>query len=425
MHMTRRALLGHGAATALAALWPRSASAASFRVGVGRDPDAYAATRRALDASGEWPSAAVSGRTVVIKPNLVSARPAATGVTTDPEVVRAIVDQALADGAAAVRIVEDSNDGAVFTACGYDVFADYDPDGRVELVNLERTSQVLAPVRGGMAYTAIYVAELLLRDDVVFVSAAKLKTHGDAVASLTMKNLFGLPGYDRYVSYWPYGRFAMHDRSLHQTIVDINRLRPVHFAVLDGMWAMEGPGPLSGWPVRMDTVLAGRNALAVDRVGLSLMQLPQRAVRHLDYAARVGLGPLEVEQVTVAGDTPLTRPFAVPRLPPFVEYPSVWPAAFIPSAGQATTVRIYYAQPCIRTVDILGLHEDHPAVDLVRTLRPYETRGQGWDALAWDGRTNDGTLVPAGRYAAHVRAFQPTADGRPMDGMAWTWVVAA
>jgi hypothetical protein len=174
----------------------------------------------------------------------------------------------------------------------------------------------------------------------------------------------------------------------------------------------------------MDTVLAGRNALAVDRVGVAMMQLSQRAVRHLDYGARVGLGPLDLDQITVAGDALVTRPFAIPRLPPFVEYPSVSPVAFSPSSGESATVRIYYRDPCLRTVDVLRLYEDRPGVDLVRTLRPWESRASGWDVLAWDGRADDGSLAPPGRYAAHVRAFQPTADGRPMDGMGWVWVLS-
>jgi len=207
--------------------------------------------------------------------------------------------------------------------------------------------------------------------------------------------------------------------------VDLNRLRPVDFAVLDGIWGMEGNGPLYGSPVRMDTVLAGRNALAVDRVALSLIQLSQRAVRHLDYGARSGLGPLELEEITLAGDSLAPRAFALPRLPPYVEYPRVYPASFNPSAGQRTTVGVYYCQPCIRTLDILRLYDDHPAVDLIRTLSPYTGKPQGYEFVTWDGRADDGSLAPAGRYAAHVRAFQPSADGRPTDGMAWISVLAS
>jgi uncharacterized protein (DUF362 family) len=57
----------------------------------------------------------------------------------------------------------------------------------------------------------------VMRPDVVFVSAAKLKTHGAAGMTLSLKNLLGLPP---------------HDRSVPQTIVDLNCLRPVDFAVI-------------------------------------------------------------------------------------------------------------------------------------------------------------------------------------------------
>ena len=66
-----------------------------YRVGIGRRFDAYASTRRAVEVCGEWPSSAMAGRTVAIKPNLVLPLPAETGVTTDPQVVRALVDMAI------------------------------------------------------------------------------------------------------------------------------------------------------------------------------------------------------------------------------------------------------------------------------------------------------------------------------------------
>src|SRR5262249_17838976 len=84
----------------LLAAGPRLASAAPFQGGAGTSTDAYLATQRAIAACGQWPAASVAGRTVVIKPNLVGAAPASSGITTDPQAVRAVVDQALAAGAA-------------------------------------------------------------------------------------------------------------------------------------------------------------------------------------------------------------------------------------------------------------------------------------------------------------------------------------
>ena len=109
---------------------------AGWRVGVGRSVDAYDATLRAIDASAEWPEAAIGGRTVIIKPNLVGGGSTQGGVTTDPHAVRAVVDRALASRASQVLIVEGGNPAAPFGPCGYDFFRTYDPDGRVTLVDL-------------------------------------------------------------------------------------------------------------------------------------------------------------------------------------------------------------------------------------------------------------------------------------------------
>lgn len=229
MRLSRRALLRLTSSVPFALLPARLGAAAGYRVGVGRSAHPYVATLRALAFSGEWP--AVGGRVVVIKPNLVAPEPASSGVTTDPGVVRALVDRALADGAREVLIVEAGPRGAHFAACGYGYFQSYDPLGRVRLVDLTYEPVSLAPVPNGLAYSAVYTPDLLLQPDTVFVSVAKLKTHGDAVASFSMKNLFGNPAVDRYLSQLPAGRFAMHDRGVHQVVVDLNLLRPVDFAV--------------------------------------------------------------------------------------------------------------------------------------------------------------------------------------------------
>src|SRR5207237_8481021 len=110
-----------------------------------------------------------------------------------------------------------------------------------------------------------------------------MKAHVEALATLCVKNTFGIPDIDQYISNVPAGRFAMHDRGLHQAICDVYRLRPSDFCVIDAIWGMEGSGPVSGNPVQMNTVIAGRNAVAVDRTALYMMGISQNAVRYLNY----------------------------------------------------------------------------------------------------------------------------------------------
>jgi uncharacterized protein (DUF362 family) len=425
MAIDRRSFLRLGAASSIGLLaLPRLAAASGWVVGVGRDPNAYTATLRAIDACGEWPLLGMAGRTVVIKPNLVAPLPASTGTTTDPEAVRAVVDRALADGAAEALIVETAATGAHFGPCGYGFFDSYDPLGRVRLVDLGTLPLALAPVPGGLAYSAMWIPALLLRDDIVFVSIGKLKVHIETLVTLSTKNLFGLPGVASYPSSSRVseGRMAMHDRGASQAIVDINKLRPVHFALVEGIWGMDGVGPALGTPVRMDLVLAGRNAVAVDCAALASMALPPFAARHLVYASREGLGPSSVGDVTVLGDPLPTRPFSLAALSPLMEFPHASPAAFNPLLGGSTTAVTWYAERCVRTIDVLRLYEDTPAADVVRTLAPYAYYGPGFDVVTWDGRDRDGLIVPPGRYAIHVRAFSTRVRAFPTDGVCWVTV---
>jgi uncharacterized protein (DUF362 family) len=417
--LTRRSFLQLGATASLGVFASAPpAAGAGFRVGIGSDPDAYAATSRAIAASGDWPSLAIAGRRVIIKPNLVSPLPSTTGLTTDPQVVRAVVDQALGAGAAQVLIVESGPRGASFSACGYDFFGTYDPLGRVQLVDLSTQATTLAPVPGGgLAYSAIRVPAPVLDPSAVFVSVGKMKTHNETLATLSTKNLFGLPDVHSYVSQPPAGRFAMHDRGINEAIVDVNQLRPIHFSVIDAMWGMEGAGPLYGTPIQVNAVLAGLNAVAVDRAALTVMQIPQQAVRHLAYAARFGLGPADASNIIVAGDALPPQPFALPIISPVVEYPRLVPSAFRPAAGQRTAIALWYAETCMRRLEIVRLYDDSTEVDLIRTIADYAQVTSGYEWSAWDGTDDSGGIVPAGRYAVHVRCYSLRADVRHSDAV--------
>jgi len=402
----------------------RSAFAAPYRVGVGRSADPYEATLRAVAASGEWPAGKILGKTVAIKPNLVVPMAADSGVTTDPEVVRALVDLALEAGAAEVFIIEDAVRGDHFSACGYGFFHAYDP--RVRLVYQSDEPLVLAKVPRGLTHLRMYIAEILLSDDVIFMSAAKLKTHSHTHATLAMKNLIGLAPVEKYRIPPDEWRFPLHDRGISQAIVDLNLLRPVDYAVVDGVVGMEGDGPVSGDPVHMDMVIAGKNVVAVDRVCLEATRLPQRGVLHLAYAAHKGMGPKNLRDVQILGDPFTPRPFRwPPGLPPLLAYPRLYPKVFAPRAGQKVRI-IYrlYPFPCFRRVNIWRTRETSPELDHIRVLREWESRPPGDEVLTWDGRDDSGAIVPSGIYCANVEA-EYRDSGTSVHASGWVWVMGS
>jgi uncharacterized protein (DUF362 family) len=430
--VTRRGFLQlGGAAAALTAaasagsplVWP---SPGPYRVGVGRDLDAYAATVRAVLASEDWQALDLVGRKVVIKPNLVMPAPADQGGSTDPECVRALADLALAGGAAEVWVVESSPGSDNFSACGYDPLHGYG-GGLVSLIDAQSLTRSLFPVPGGLTYDRLWQRDALLAPDVVFVSAAKLKLHLEAHVTLAMKNLVGLLPVEAYLPqdpFWP--RWSMHHRGLHQAIVDMNLVRPIDFAVVEGIWGMEGLSPLWGTPVHAQTVLAGSNAVAVDRVAVHTMGLSQRVVKHLSYAARLGLGPTGLSEIELRGDALVPTTFRPRSTTPIIEYPRPFPAVFAPAAGQSTCLVGWYGEPCVRTVRVMRAYDDDPSVSTVRALAPAATRDPGFELLRWDGRADDGSLVAPGRYAVHVTANPVSGQGGlPPPAYAVGWVEVA
>jgi uncharacterized protein (DUF362 family) len=399
----RRFLQLTGGGLAWLAAGQRRASATHYKVGLGHSADPYEATLRAVMASRQWPGPwGIAGRKVVIKPNLVVGMPTDTGATTDPEVVRALTDMALGAGAAEVIIIEGGIDGAHFSACGYDFFNSYHP--HVALADLSEEPVSLAKVPDGMAYKRIYVPDTVLGDDVFFISAAKLKTHFHTHATLSVKNLLGLAPVQIYHESGDEWRWVMHYRGISQVLVDLNLVRPADFAVVDGVIAMQGEGPVGGLPAELDIVVAGSNAVAVDRACLWATALPQRGVKHLNYASRRGMGPADMDAIEVLGDPFQPRPLMWPfTLPPLLEYPKSVPPKFVPRT-QEVSIFYHVAQPCRTRVEIVLTSELSPDVTVIRTLRELAPCPPGRNELSWDGRDDDDHVVPPGRYTVRVMA---------------------
>lgn len=380
-------------------------SAVSYLVGAGSSTDPYTAASTALSACMQFP-ASLSGQTVVIKPNLVVARPSTSGATTDPMVVQAIVDLAIARGATQILIVEAAPPGkpSNFDACGYTtVFQTYP---QVQLVDLRTGTYVLTPVPGGgHAYQSMWVPSLVLQPNTFFISAGKLKTHMYAVVTLSMKNLVGLASETPYFTgnnQLP--REDLHFRGIDLSIVDLNLVRPIGFSVIDGVWGMEGQGPVTGTPIAMNVVLAGLNPVAVDRVGLNVMEFPQNAVPHLTYASQAGLGPPDTSNVTVMGDTFTPAHFIRAKTPPVLWQPVATPNTISISAVQSTSIAYRIRTSCYTRAEIIQDRDVTPGVVLVRTLHDLVPVSPPAESVVWDGTSDAGTPVAPGTYLARIQA---------------------
>jgi hypothetical protein len=197
----------------------------------------------------------------------------------------------------------------------------------------------------------------------------------------------------------------LHLRSINQSIIDLNMIRPIDFAVIDGVWGMDGEGPTSGNPVATNVVLAGLNPVAVDRVGLNVMEFAQNSVTYLGYASQAGLGPPNTNNVILLGDTYTPYPYVPAITPPILYQPVATPNTISISAGQSTSIKYAIAANSFTLVEIIQDSDVTPSVDVIRTLHGYKMVLAPGESVTWNGRTGAGTAVAPGTYLARVQAI--------------------
>jgi len=248
-----------------------------------------------------------SGDVVVIKPNLGLGTDRQQ--ITDWEGVRPVVDRAWAAGASRVIIGEGMPIGVGlehYTEVGYTThitnveYLDFNDTASVPTYNVLAENGLWEPGQTLVMPQVYYDAD-------VVITMPQLKTHMRAGVSLSLKNAFGVPPVAAYSSgggiTW---RDLLHSEyGIRKSIPHINVCRKPDLVVVDAILGGEGDGPWGTDPVEMNAVLAGTDPVAVDTVCTALMGFEPHRIRHLAYAAYIGLGTDDLDRIVVAG-TPLS-----------------------------------------------------------------------------------------------------------------------
>lgn len=242
--------------------------------------------------------AEIRGRRILLKPNLIETTPGAQHICTQPQVICAAAEAFLSLGAARIIIAEGSGHSR-------DMLRVVEETGLADLLRVQKLTFVdlnhddLIIRRNAGNFTGIRDLTLPAILDQVdwIVSMPKMKTHHWAGVTVSMKNLFGLmPGV---VYGWPKNVF--HVAGIHQSILDIHATVLPHFAIVDGIIAMEGDGPIMGTPKPAGVILMGRDLAAVDATTARVMGVDPLKVPYLK-AARGWLGTISSEKIAQQGE---------------------------------------------------------------------------------------------------------------------------
>jgi uncharacterized protein (DUF362 family) len=237
------------------------------------------------------------GDVVIIKPNVCSASKPGSAVTTDPRVARAVADLVKEKGGRAIigeasgvaDITEEALDAggyAELRKAGYEVI---DLKGK-DIVY----KKVLIPQ--GKAIKEANIPEIVLNAKLV-VSVPVMKTHDSQKATLAMKNMKGiLPDVLKKKFHTVYG--------VTQSVIDLMSAVKPGLAVVDGILAMEGIGPMLGTPVELGVIIAGKDIVSVDAVAGAVMGFAPEEIPLVDGAGKQGIGISDLKKIEVVG-TPI------------------------------------------------------------------------------------------------------------------------
>ncbi len=124
-----------------------------------------------------------------------------------------------------------------------------------------------------------------------------VKTHVFTTTTGAMKNAFG--GLLNERRHWTHP-------VIHETLVDLLRIqKKIHkglFAVMDGTFAGDGPGPRCMDPQVKNVMLASSDQVAIDAVAAKLMGFDPMELRYLRLAHDAGLGCADPAKIRIVGD---------------------------------------------------------------------------------------------------------------------------
>ena len=263
--------------------------------------------RDGLAASG-LDAAALNGKKVLLKPNMVEPSRESPHMTTHPAVILAAAEVFRGFGAIVTVGEAPGHVRDTDMALAESGVREALDSSKLTFADLNYQEVAWIENRGHARKLAGFWFPRAVAEADVVVSLPKMKTHHWVGVTAAMKNLYGvIPG----IKYgWP--KNVLHHNGIPETVFDINASLPRTIAIVDGIDCMEGDGPIMGTKKKMGLVVIGANPAAVDATVCRLMDLDPAQVPYLQLAGG-RLGPIDDRLISQHGEKwqQLVSPFQI------------------------------------------------------------------------------------------------------------------
>ncbi len=220
--------------------------------------------REAVSLIGGFAKLNLKGKTVLVKPNVVSGEP--NPATTNPEVVGAVVRILLEEGAVKVFVGDMSALSTLSTLRNMrrNGIKEAAEQNGAEVVIFEDWGWVEVSLPGNSYIKEALVTEWIYRPDII-VNLPVIKTHRSASYSITLKNFIGCT----HLKQRPYIVDSSH---WEEIVAEFNAAYAPDINIVDGTVSMIEGGPWEGTPAETGIIIASGDRVGADAAGLGVIK---------------------------------------------------------------------------------------------------------------------------------------------------------
>ena len=271
--------------------WLRNLFAAQGpTVAVAQGADHAGITRKALAALGGMQRFVKPGQTVVVKPNIGWDRAPEYAATTNPIVVRALVEECLKAGAKRVKVFDRTCNDPRRCYASSGIESTLKGMKNVELKHLEEERFKKVALNGRVLREWELYGEALSAD--VYINVPVAKHHGLSRLTLGMKNVMGIMGGNRG---------SIH-KNLDQALADVNASFRPQLTVIDATRILTAHGPQGGRLADvkvLNQVIASTDIVAADAYATTLFGLRPTDIAVTRTAYQRGLGEMNLDRMRI------------------------------------------------------------------------------------------------------------------------------
>jgi len=145
-----------------------------------------------------------------------------------------------------------------------------------------------------------YIPKRFIGENIIHLPT--VKTHIFTTTTGAMKNAFG--GLLNERRHWTHP-------VIHETLVDLLMIqKKIHsgvFAVMDGTFAGDGPGPRCMIPYVKNVILASDDQVAIDAIAAKMMGVDPMSIDYIRLAHEKGLGVGDPNEIEIVGDEDMAQ----------------------------------------------------------------------------------------------------------------------